>query len=458
MLRGTRSVARRVFRALTLAALVLGSTALRCHDEPDPPRVAGVELIPPRVFAEKDEPFEMRARLLDQTGNFLPETWTATISWNHGEGAAITPNASRATVTLDASVSPTWIEVEVAGHTSRAQLFVPAPTTAADHLQAPHAAGAAPMIALVDGVNSGDELRSDALVAFVKSAELEDFKDPTACTVRCGEVTLFSKNNGVHRNASTWKAGCDVADYSGGGLGGCNSVGGIAAGALPALQAPTVNVWILAAGASVAATVIADIALAQEVFNDAWTGLKVQPNPSTTLPSRPLTLYTNADLSCTSEVRGQVSDVTGFSARTVTVVYVDEIVDGAGLGPMRGYTCPWNQTDGVIAFVSWGARGETTLAHELGHALGPWVSPDFGHPDGLVGFNESNLMWSYQADNIVGSRRWLSLGQMFRLSLDQDALVNRPIIGNAPVAGVACQREFVLEWRCPRLAKDFRDP
>jgi hypothetical protein len=147
-----------------------------------------------------------------------------------------------------------------------------------------------------------------------------------------------------------------------------------------------------------------------------------------------------------------------FGPKQITVAYVDAI--NPGTGDDIGFTCPYDDVNhtGTLIIVSADAINNSTLAHELGHALGQWHSAERDHPDvpppRLPGFEPSNLMWSSESDWGTSLRRNLTLGQLFQMSLADFSFVKRSKISVAP--GLPCSTDPASNSPCPPLAKDER--
>ena len=132
-----------------------------------------------------------------------------------------------------------------------------------------------------------------------------------------------------------------------------------------------------------------------------------------------------------------------------------------------GYNChvvplPTAATTGSVAdnviFISIWYRAVTTLTHELAHSLG--MRGAVAHVNGLAGFTTKNLLMSGVDLNTTAAQDHLSLGQVYRMSLDKLSWLNhtRPN-GAAPIrSGTSrvCQNSPLRAPNepCPRLALD----
>jgi len=127
-----------------------------------------------------------------------------------------------------------------------------------------------------------------------------------------------------------------------------------------------------------------------------------------------------------------------FTKGAINVYYVPSLGDY-----VRGLYCP--RADPHIILVSRENYSETTLAHELGHAfglshtydeLGEWFNGNFGN---------DNLMWSDWV-----ARSTFSLGQAFRINVEELSRLNRDLIRTGPVRQCECR------WGSGCTVKQFR--
>jgi len=152
-----------------------------------------------------------------------------------------------------------------------------------------------------------------------------------------------------------------------------------------------------------------------------------------------------------------------YDPGVINVYYVSQIDQSINL---FGYNCYLesivvggsNAIGENIIFLSLARRAPTTLAHELGHALG--LRGNVGHTYGVPGFTIRNLMMSGIDLNLQALQDHFSLGQGYRMSLDRLSWLNhtRPS-GAAPIrAGDSrpCQLTVAAATGdfCPPLALD----
>lgn len=160
-----------------------------------------------------------------------------------------------------------------------------------------------------------------------------------------------------------------------------------------------------------------------------------------------------------------VDDVLEFTVNPnmVNVVYVDAI-DIYGDDGIRGLTCDRPGLTPVI-IVSRTRMLPSTLPHELAHVLGLWNPPlsgwRGGHTTYLDGFDETNLMWGRDNGTLGVPRDHLSLGQVFRMNIDESSWVNRTVVDGVARPPIrtgdteACQSDRDTRDPCPELSWDL---
>lgn len=94
-------------------------------------------------------------------------------------------------------------------------------------------------------------------------------------------------------------------------------------------------------------------------------------------------------------------------------------------------------------------RSETTLAHEVGHALGlHHAGPASDYP--YVGLTTSNIMLPGKPYEYTSFRDHLTLGQSFRISVEKQSWLNHPLgPGSGAQSPRLCQKIFEDYESCP---------
>jgi hypothetical protein len=146
----------------------------------------------------------------------------------------------------------------------------------------------------------------------------------------------------------------------------------------------------------------------------------------------------------------------------INVYYVDQI---GGANVFKGYTCfaypvvvgTETVTGENIIYIAQ-SRVITTLAHELGHMLG--LRGNVGHTNGMADFTVRNLMLTNLTLDQQKAQDHFSLGQGYRMSLDQASWVNHARPTSAPAPRTGDSRVCQLDPQsapgdpCPPLAWD----
>jgi hypothetical protein len=471
-------ISRITSRAAVCCVLLIGGCT--CGDDPvyglsssppapnPSPSVARIEIIPGNVAAVANSMFEMRVRLWDGAGNLLPESYGAAVQW--------TISAATSQATLAWSVgSRVLVTVAAVNSASPYKLTALEPSSAlsktvdiksvelespenVDWVAASHDPKAPPILALVDGFWTS--FKDDELFAFAGAAPLGRIS--AACSssdpARCGELTLFSTTRALDRGRFQWTGPtCDTNDRRDvpNPASICNVV---ASGVLNGAPSVSLNVWILHPLAP-AAEVAAYIQHAKDALRDSWAGVAL--NETIHDPPEVTSLVMDIDFAtaqCGPLTRANLEavGVGGFGTNVITLVIAKGLsyVSGDGspvdLG-MSGYACPHNGGTGSIVAIDWENAPTTTIAHELGHALGPWeMSDSWGHSDGIVGVRSSNVLYSWHDYSVLAPRTSFTLGQSFRFSLDRNALVRR----GTPVTLDRCAQAAAAVTPCPAIAKD----
>jgi hypothetical protein len=464
-----------------VAALAGIACIVGCPQPPpdDDTQIASIQIVPQIVTALKGTRFQIRLQARNADHHLLPDSKAAEVTWTAGLGLEIAGPYKGASVIVDAPGAGTFplttdLRAALGSVSDAATITVVAsvPSGTTDWIVGDHTSSDPPLIVLADGrapEGSTKVWRGDTTIAVVGEGPLDQFLED-CIGANCGELTLFSRQFALTSRAVRWTNACDLVAFTNGEAGTTCLPVDVSHPSPPVTV--DVRTYIAASGAGIENSVKAELANARELLLNSRSGLALNAAPDVVFPITLVLDIIGPDWKCPmsgpNDVRLQlqsanISDTT-FKPSGITLVYVDQVLDGATVGsgstatPIRGYACPWDPTNGTIVLVSRLDRVSSTLAHELGHGLSGWGPDDnFGHTDG-PDFDESNLMWPWHADNVPASRVSFSLGQIYRLSLETGGILHRPTSGSGPTSGVACRLVIDTPTACPRLAKDVRPP
>jgi hypothetical protein len=216
------------------------------------------------------------------------------------------------------------------------------------------------------------------------------------------------------------------------------------------ITVPLVFYWT--ASASPAITKIqAQISNANAILQRGRAGLRFDM-PSMAhiqIGSTPVTLSND----CDAAAEALTKDGHDLTARTLFVAYFTDVQNA------KAFACPpeAGQDAGIIALSSL-TMSDVTLAHELGHMMA-LLRPDdtFGHTGHggkiIDGFDWSNMMWAWQTTSASVYRIRLSLGQAFRMNLEDGSWIVHA--GLRPVESINCLCNPYDTSVCPRLSADI---
>jgi len=324
----------------------------------------------------------------------------------------------------------------------------------------PDASGGRPTLALITG-RIEPEWRADTLVAFAGAGQLDKF---LLSSTQPGEVTVFSPLHELQQQPVGWTDPCDVLMMqegagpppSAGMIPACASVTGVN---LPPPVLVAFQISALMGDVDPSETISVHVDYAVRRLGTGWSGIQLAHSPVTRWPEKAILLELTPNWECVLTGVGSVQDQLRdaglpnalFGPGKINVFYAPSVAYHSPAWPevvtTKGYTCQWDRTLGTIAFVSVNDAVESTLAHELGHAIGPPLL----HTTEAEGFNESNLMWQY-AWAVPGARQIVTLGQAFRLSRDGNAFRFKNV--NPPPQPQCPQDTDEAAPLCPRLSKD----
>jgi hypothetical protein len=317
-------------------------------------------------------------------------------------------------------------------------------------------------VALVDGTflrADGIIHRSDSIVAFVGESPLEAFECQGGAD--CGEVSLFAPGRAVAHGRFRWTPECNLVNYrSTGGIGtGCDPVAPVSGPLAGTLKVPVI-VWMLSKKFGLENQVSADLEYVREAYRKPWIGfeLAIEPRPRLSFVGK--TDIRHGAICQTTDENDIAAQLHGFdkaelTSKRITVVYVDGI--NKAMGDETGFTCPHHDIQGTIILMSASGIGHSTLAHELGHALGQWTAPAPAHPDvpppRVEGIESSNLLWSGETEWAGASRHNLTLGQIAQMNLARFSFLKKSELSGGEK--LDCLPDPTAEVPCPRMAKDF---
>jgi len=447
-------------RILSAGAILMTASCGCCGDE-CPKKI---DVIPDMVTAVPDKPFLMSVRVRDKLGNVLPDESVAEVQWKASDDhlTLSTAKGSQTVVTVSAATeNPITLSASLGDLTGNATITraKPGASLTMDWATARHVDGERPTLVLLDG-QTYSEWRSDSLIAFVGAGAFDDLR-PSDIS---GEVNVFSPGHALQRANVAWTDNCDHLRMTEDGAAYPTEVPVPSCNGLPPMNLTKpvsipIHIWTLLPG-DPTGTVEIQLRDARRKLANGWTGLTldVETPGIEVLDERWIVLDISAALGwrCptgTAEfsMENQLRTAgIAFGPGKVTVVYAAALMEplsGVLVASSRaGYTCPRDAILGTVVLVSGTEGVGSTLAHELGHAIGPPLE----HTNGMVDLNYSNLMWSSEVA-VQGSRSITTLGQAFRLSLDADRFHTGPA---APTGPQCTGQNEAAENPCPRVAKD----
>ena len=226
-------------------------------------------------------------------------------------------------------------------------------------------------------------------------------------------LAVFARNHSLMESRPAWTSGRDNV--------------GIVMG--PAPRRVEVDLYV-ASGASDAETWLTnDLSRATTIYDEARTGItflqhKVVPRDQ----------LTDADMARIGRGCAQVDLLQGsalYDAARINVYLVSSILHD-GDHTARGYNCyepGEGNTNGApnIVYISVLRHSTTTLAHELGHALG--LRGKCGHAGSaklvkIPGLDSSNVMWTRLVSSSVRKQIHFALGQGYRMNAHANSWAN----------------------------------
>lgn len=438
---------------VVLVAAVFLPDWMYCADRPEAPEpdvvvpaVKQIDVIPPRPYATPASDLVLHARMLDAANGVLPAhpnlQWTAASGLTQATagGDSIVLHVTATAPGTNLLVTATIASTPVSGSATIRIVAATAPGPA-DVIFA-NGRTVAPDVVLIRGKITSGPVK-DSLVAFAKTGVLGGFSDP-------GQIFRLATDQ-------------RFLMWSGNLLPGRKAVDIRTTSAAPF----TLSLAVFDATSLGALSEISDdIEYAVTTFARQRTGLTfTHASHATSLRGTfTLSLGNNSEcLDLTTALDPLGVPPNALAPNRLTVVYVDDILEPvttAGLGPepelqpagLRGYTCPYDALLGTVIIISKLLRSGTTLAHELGHALG-LVEPWWGHIDGIAGFSYTNLMWAFGTDAQRNARSVFSLGQAFRVNVDNHSWLFHVALPTWTKRD--CSDDPDDDAQCPKLAREI---
>lgn len=430
--------------------------------------VNAVEIVPPTIHANQGEKFEIYAIARDILGTPIgqpgPVTWSGGVTFTSANS-----NPTLATAPTG-NTSPVSFSVAIGGKTATGRLIL-RPTTAAisDEVRIAHAPGT-PVEALLIDANekltgsAATDCKEDLLFWVAGSAGL-DRNLTTGCTNR---IAVFSIGHAVRFECMTGtpRPNCK-SNILNLWTDGSNTI--VRDPLAPPPLGVDLAVWYRVSQPESDARNEATTAAgyATDIFRTQRAGIAFNILRDAGGYNGTGRSLVDPDQQCTA-----IESNLGFSAVSgvVNVVYVDEILFGADAG-VRGLACERSDGGPRIVVVSWARMVPSTLAHELAHLMGHMKSfydpNDWrgGHTSFLSTFDETNLMWSQENATVGLERDRLTLGQVYRMHVDDRSWVNvtrRNLATGMVISSIRtgdmerCQQAKETSTPCPKLHLDAR--
>lgn len=441
-----------------LAVLVLGAS---------PPSVTGIEIVPASVVVLHDRPttsFELEARLW--TGNLadrrsIVETDGHVVTWTPGAPwlKLTWKQGFRARFSIDQQVQGTvTVRVEAGGKLSvpASITVVTGPAPGEDFLTATYTPGQVPDVALVKGVrNAVGGPCGLTYSAFVGGMGLGAVVGPCPGTDGAWETAVLARAHGTvvgsgqfNQQQNTVKAG---------DLQGARRTVPVALRVMLADDALSAD-QLAKLRESTMLMALAELQAANGVLAATRAGVELgEPDTATILPAA--TEVDGDGLVAISGCRhGDEITSTHDVPDMLNIYYVSWLYGtrGRACAPLRWRKYP-------VIFVEVHSELQTTLVHEIGHALGLTL-PEDGHADIVGGLDLSNVMTKGYRDWDAGGRRRLTVGQVFRMNTDSASWLSwamdaagASVRGAVPRLGCQCGVGDPAGG-CPRVRDDVAPP
>jgi hypothetical protein len=432
----------------------LGVSAASAASEPAPP-VGRIEIVPPVTFVATDPAkatsFELEARLwtgpdaerlsvTEADGYAL--AWSVDQPWLQVESQP----GFRATLHIEAGALPAGdgiVTVKAGGASAQARI-VPAVAPGQDLLTSGYLAGMSPSLALARGVRASAGNPCDWWsAALVRTGELGPVVANCPGAEGAWGLAVLDTAHAMALLPVEWTPGENAIDA--------------APRQIQVRQVP-LTLRIVVGGSDnldslrevVRRVALADVEAANATLLENRAGVVFRVVDTVTV-----TAADNATIIADC-LAGDTLTPAGNRPGMLHVFYVND------MGGARGFTCAG--TDGLPQpgiFVGWESHSPSTLVHEMGHILGLTL-PGYGHTELLEGFDVSNVMTGGLDDRDPGGRHRLTVGQVFRLNIEEASWLslatdlNGSAVREAGAPRLACQcGGNDSAGRCPRLITDI---
>jgi len=418
-----------------LTAVLVGCPLDSCDDSGGPslpaPELTAIQVVPQVLYlGATEETFSVHARAVDQWGFRYP----ATLTWLLPASATLlTTSGDTAQFQVPLGVPELEIAVSADGQLDVLRVLRAAPLPDMDLALA---AGSAPGMAgaMVRGRrDNGACTDLSDVIAFVGHGRLGRLEGAPACD----PLALVAQvGMAIHEEGPLWNASAQAID-----------------GHSDPPKTVGIEVWTTAdVDPSVLAPLVDDeIDEANAIFHHNRVGLRLVRDPTIRLHPGSPPVPSRCDGPDYKAEPGWMAPAGPFPTNLLVVLYAPTVT---GLGAKstvftrRGLFCRPN-----VILINRLDRVPTTLAHEVGHALGlvePW-GLTWGHTNAFTGLRPAqNLMHDASSE-----RRHLSLGQIYRMHHDRRSWLTQPLF----TPGLDCGCDPYSSGppgNCPTLVADFR--
>lgn len=408
--------------------------------------------------------FQLVALLRDKNGLIIPASIGNTVSWLAYQNGATT---DLVTLTWDdhwviveipdfpADDKTVTIKATIGGVSSDPSalinLVANTPATGNDIILSSHTAGETANIALVNGEEATATCLIHEAYVFVYAAILVDLVK--GCDVATGEVAVFSPDRQLYYEPKqAFTAGQQTVNTG---------------SPAPEYDTLPVKIWSAAHLVNLSDTDLLE--LKTQEYDQAEMDVELA---SDILEANRVGVV----LEIVENFANYIDGGTGINrCPSDQTEVVDSVLNIYVVAAAAGFGAHCRRKPGELVeviFLMQTRHSPALLAHEIGHALSLWKPGKFGHTEDLKGFGTSNVMLGWEADDKSENRDQFSLGQGFRMNVDEDSWLNHSASMNAlgdvitdgtkardiALIRLQCQCETYTATPCPKLAKEFLTP